>query len=378
VYLSTVNMNSFLDEIPGQIRVKNTLNNFIKSKNIPHALLFSGIDGLGKDNAAIKFAQAVVEAENSKEFSRSSRFIQTLSEPEIKFIFPLPRGKNETDNSSPTEKLTNDDLELLKEQIKLKIENPFHKINIPKANTIKINSIRDIKKFLTLNYNEICYRFVLISDAHLMNDEAQNALLKSLEEPPERVIFILTTSVISKLKSTIISRCWRINFDPLSEDEIVTVLKNYFKISDKIAREVAPFAMGSIQSAVNLAGADFHDLKEKVISILRFSFGRKYYSAFNELNSILSDQRNVDLKMIISLIIAWLNDIQKQRLYFSKFYFKDHLDTLEKFNKRFPDIELSDITSRLDKLSTLPAMNINPSLLSSALIFELSSVVLPN
>ncbi|MGB5530042.1 MAG: hypothetical protein WBQ32_08730 [Ignavibacteriaceae bacterium] len=371
-------MNSVLDKIPGQERVKKTLHNFLKSNTIPHAFLFSGIAGVGKENAAIKFVQSIVQSNNVKESEKSSRLIELLSEPVVKFIFPLPRGKNETDTSSPTEKLSQDELELVREQIELKVANPFYKVSIPKANSIKINSIRNIKKFLSLDYNDVGYRLVLISDAHLMNDEAQNALLKNLEEPPGKVIFILTTSMVSKLRPTIISRCWKINFDPLTEGDIVLILTNYFKLDQKTAEEVAPFSMGSIQSALNLVDLNIHDLKEKTISVLRYSFGRKFYSAFDELNSILSDKNTTNYPIIVGMIIAWINDLQKHRLNMNRFFYKDHAETLEKFNSKFPDINLNNITASLDRLSGLPRNNVNPSLLSASLIFELSSVVLQN
>jgi len=369
-------MNSALDKIPGQERVKQILNNFLQSKSIPHAFLFTGFNGIGKDNAALQFAKALVVTGQSKDSEKALRLIEQLQEPYVKLIFPLPRGKNEIDTSSPTEKLTQDEIELVREQIDIKAVNPFHKITIPKANAIKINSIRDIKKFLSMDYDDIGYRFVIISDAHLMNEEAQNALLKGLEEPPEKLIFILTTPYVSKLRSTIISRCWRINFDPLSEDQIVNILTEYFEVDKTTAKEVAPFAMGSVQYALNLIDMNIHNLKEKTISILRYSFGRKFNSAFDELNSVISDQSSINFSILIGMIITWLNDIQKYKLNIKKYYFKDHLETLEKFNSKFPDVDLSDITSRLDRLSNLPRNNISPSLLSASLIFELASVVL--
>jgi DNA polymerase-3 subunit delta' len=214
-----------MNNIPGQKKVKTILNGFLKSSKIPHALLFSGIDGAGKDYHAIKFAQSLASQATDKiHTEKISKQIEQLAEPYIKYIFPLPRGKSETESSSPTEKLSADELDLIREQIALKIINPYHKIVIPKANNIKINSIRDIKKFLTLDYSEITKRFVIISEAHLMNEESQNALLKNLEEPPENVIFILCTSQVSKLRRTITSRCWTINFDPLSEEDVAEIL----------------------------------------------------------------------------------------------------------------------------------------------------------
>jgi DNA polymerase III subunit delta' len=369
-------MSLLKDQIPGQKRVKQILDNFLQSKKIPHAFLFTGIDGVGKYNAAIQFAKTLVSKSKLSDFEHVITGITRLREPYIKLIFPLPRGKNEIDSSSPTEKLSQDEIELIREQLDLKAENPFYRISLPKANKIKINSIRDIKKFLSMSYDETSYRFILISDAHLMNDEAQNSLLKNLEEPPENVIFIITTSMISKLKSTIISRCWRINFDPLSEDDLVLVLTKYYKIDESIAKEVAPFAMGSVQTALNLIEIDFHDLKEKTISILRYSFGRKFQSAFDELNSVISDKNSASFQIAVGMIITWLNDIQRHRLNIDEYYFKDHIETFEKFNNKFPDVNLNVISSRLDKLSILPQNNINPSILSANLIFELASVVL--
>jgi len=369
-------MNPIYDKIPGQERVKQTLNNFLQSNIIPHAFLFTGNVGVGKDNAAIQFAKTVASRKKFDEVERVIRGIELLQEPYLKIIFPLPRGKNETDSSSPIEKLNQDEIELIREQIETKSRNPFHRISLPKANSIKINSIRDIKKFVSMNYDETGYRFILISDAHLMNEEAQNALLKNLEEPPENLIFILTTSMISKLRPTIISRCWRINFDPLRVDEIVFILDEYFKVDKITAEEVAPFAIGSVQSALNLIEINFHNLKEKTISILRYSFGRKFNSAFEELNSVLSDQNSLNYQIIVGMILTWINDIQKHRLNINRFYFKDHLETLEKFNSKFPDVRLNDISSRLEILSNLPRNNINPSLLAANLIFELASLVL--
>ncbi|MBV6421763.1 MAG: hypothetical protein DAHOPDDO_03044 [Ignavibacteriaceae bacterium] len=369
-------MHSTIDSIPGQKRVRATLNNFLQSDSIPHAFLFTGLDGTGKVNAAIQFAKAIVTNQKNIDAEKALRSVELLQEPYIKLIFPLPRGKNETDSSSPTEKLSQDDLESIREQIISKSENPFHKISVEKANSIKINSIRDIKRFLLMQYDEIGYRFIIITDAHLMSDEAQNALLKSLEEPPDKVIFFLITSFVNRLRPTILSRCWKIGFDPLKENELVFILQKYFKIDEKTAIETAPFAMGSVQTALHLINLDTHNLKEKTVSILRYSFGRKYNSAFNELNSILTDNHSENYTIIISMIIIWLNDIQKHRLDINKYFFNDHIETLEKFNSKFPDVDINALTTRLDNLSKLPKSNINPSLLSAILLFELSSIVL--
>ena len=370
-------MNLLSEDIPTQERVHSILNNFLQYDSIPHAFLFSGPEGVGKANTALQFAKTLAGVRNkTDEIEKILSGIEQLQEPYIKYIFPLPRGKNETETSTPTEKLTSDEINLIREQLEIKSKNPFHKIVIPKANAIKINSIRDIKKFLSLNYDETGFRFIIISDAHLMNDEAQNALLKSLEEPPDNVVFILSTSMISKLRPTIISRCWKISFDPLPAEVIVEILTKKFQIERLVAEEVSQFAMGSVQSAIKLIENDFHHLKENVISILRYSFGRKFYSAFEELNIVLSSKSSTEIHILIFMMLIWLNDIQKHRLGLNNLFYSDYLETIVKFNRKFPYIDVNSLTSKLENLSNLTRNNINPNLLSANLIIELSSVVL--
>jgi len=265
-------------------------------------------------------------------------------------------------------------MDLLHEELSKKIKNGYHKIKLPKANNIKINSIREIKRFLSLEFSDVACRFIIISSAHLMSEPAQNALLKNLEEPPPGVVFILITSFPKRLRETIRSRCWVINFDPLSYEELVSVLTKYFNVDKNIANTVAPFADGSVTMALKLIKMDIGDLSEKTISILRYSFGKKFHSAFNELNSLLAEQGPDNIQLIIKMIITWLNDLQKYKKNVDHYFFKQHKETLEKFNSKFPNVEPKDLVYRIDKLSSYVKNNININLLSANLIFELSTL----
>ena len=368
-------MKNIWNGIYVQESAKQTLEHIINSNKIPHSFLFIGNEGVGKDFAALKFTEALnLKFSGSEKAERINNLVTSFSEPYIKYIIPLPRGKNENDSSSPTEKLSADEIQILHEELKRKSGNPYYKISIPKANSIKINSIRDIKKFLSYEYSDIAYRVVLISGAHLMNEEAQNALLKSLEEPPPGVIFILTTAFPPMLRETIRSRCSIINFQPLGYREIKNVLIEYFKAEPKLAEKISPFALGSILNAVNLIENDFEVLLEKTIFILRYSFGKKYHSALEQFNQILSDNNAETLKLVISMIIIWLNDIQKFRFGIKDFYFLDYLETLEKFNKRFPGIPLTKIVYRLEYLSSIIQNNINLHLIALNIVYELSAL----
>ncbi len=368
-------MQNIWKGIYGQESAKQALDRIIDSNKIPHSFLFIGNEGVGKDFAALKFTEALnLKFTASEKVEQITNLIASFSEPYIKYIIPLPRGKNENDGSNPTEKLNSDEIQLLQEELKHKSENPYYKISIPKANNIKINSIRDIKKFLSYNYSDIAYRIVLISQAHLMNEEAQNALLKSLEEPPNGVIFILTTAFPSMLRETIRSRCSMINFQPLNNQNIKNILVDYFKVESKLAEKISPFASGSITNAINLIANDFEELLEKTIFVLRYSFGRKFHSALEQFNQILSDNDSETLKLLISMIIIWLNDIHKFRLGVKDIYFLDYLETLEKFNNKFPDISLTNIIYKLEYLSSIIQNNINLNLIALNIIYELSAL----
>jgi DNA polymerase-3 subunit delta' len=368
-------MNDFLKDIPGQQRVKNILSKYNPNSSIPHALLFVGPDGVGKEYVAIGFAQSINSAKvNDGIKAKILNQIKSLSEPYVKYIIALPRGKNETDSDGPTDKLSAEDIELLQDELEIKINNPYHKINLPGANTIKINSIRRIKKFLSREYEDVAYRFIIISSAHLMNEASQNALLKNLEEPPKGVVFILATPFPERLRETIVSRCWKVNFDPLSKEELTDVLTYYYDVDISAIKSVVPFADGSVTNALKLIDLDINNLSKKTISILRYSFGRKFHSAFEEFNLLLGDKNPENVQVILKMIITWLNDLQKYKNGIDQYFFAVHKETLEKFNSRFPDVELKDIVFKLDQLSSSLKNNVNLNLLIANIIFELSAL----
>ena len=367
-------MDEIWESIYEQENAKEILKGIHNSRRVPHAFLFYGPDGVGKFLTALQFAKLMYSNIDIPGQKNIVKKISHLQEPYLKLVLPLPRGRGESSDDSSTEKLTKEQLESLKEEIDKKVENPYYRITIDNANTIKINSIRDIKKFLDIGYAEIPYRFVFVVDADLMNDQAQNALLKSLEEPPEGIIFFVITSNKEKLLPTIQSRCWAINFEPLSNKSVSQILVNDFRINDDLAEKAAYFSNGSVTQAVYLANKEFKSLLEGTISFLRYSIGKRYQSAYKELSNIMENQSEEEYKLAINLMKNWLNDVLRVRFSYNDFYFKEYQDTFTKFNDRYSESDIQRIITSLELLESYYARNLNLNVLILNVIFELATL----
>ena len=207
-----------------------------------------------------------------------------------------------------------------------------------------------------------------------MTKEAQNAFLKNLEEPPEGIIYILITDNPDLLLTTIKSRCWEINFAPLREEDLSSILKDKFNFSSDDFKYILPFANGSVTNAIYLNENDTKDLLHKTILILRYSLAKKYFTAITEFNSIIENNSVSSFQMIIDLIISWLNDTLKQKYGIVNISFQEYNDTLEKFNLRYGKVKIDKLISKLVEYRNAPNRNVSLNLLALNVIFELSSI----
>lgn len=363
-----------IDKIIGQSKVKTLLKKIVDSNKIPHAFLFTGKEGIGKEFAAIQFAKYLfIKNSNGKIDDSIYRLIHNLQEPYIKYIFPLPRGKNENEDDSPFDKLKPDEIILIQNEFQKKAENPYYSIEIPNANNIKINSIRDISHYISLSLENNYKKIILISNAHLMKEEAQNALLKNLEEPPTNVIFILITPFPELLRETILSRCWRINFENLFPNEVEEILINYFKVENNLASKVSFISLGSIKTALSYLEYDLDFLTEKVIRILRYSFAKKFNSALEEMEEINKDKKL--FKSIISLVILWLSYYNKYRFTNFEIPLTQFDETIKKFSIKYPDLKVTELIYTLENYYLNLDKNINSNIITSNLIANLSTIL---
>ena len=206
---------SKFEDVVGQTVVIKILQNAIKNNKINHAYLFSGPRGTGKTSIAKIFSKAV----------------NCLN--------------NDSDVCNKCEVCTKNFDELI------------DIIEIDAASNNGVDEIREIRNSSKLLPTYLKYKVYIIDEVHMLSISAFNALLKTLEEPPQHVIFILATTEINKIPTTVLSRCQKFDFKKISEIDIYNRLKyilneeNKF-ISDNILKLISKISDGGLRDAINL------------------------------------------------------------------------------------------------------------------------------
>lgn len=298
--------------IIGQERVKNLLRSAWESGRLPHAMLFYGIEGVGKDAVAIEFARTLnceQAAWEACEECPSCKASGKLQHPNIKLVFPLPVGKNEDEQHDPYERLDDAQMLAVREQIAMKAQHPYHEIRVPGASIIKISSIRDIKRESYLHASGKGRPVVIISGADRMNIQASNSLLKTLEEPTGNLLLILTTQKKDALLTTITSRCQHFRFDPLHNEEIDSAIRREYDISIEQAALVSRLANGSYRKAVAMLDADALSDRDAIVDFMRAVHSLNPHQIEIHAEKFTgSKDRNAVIDFLSNLIV-WLRDI---------------------------------------------------------------------
>lgn len=257
-------------EIVGHEQIKEHMQAAIRDKKPFHAYLFQGEEGVGKEALARTFAAGLqCQSESTDKPCKecvSCRQMESGNQPDVIWV---TREKASLGVDEIREQLCN---------------------------------MMDIKPFSSP------YKIYLVPEAEKMTEAAQNALLKTIEEPPEYGIVILMTSNISALLPTIQSRCLTMEFRPLSTAVVESFVKEHCQVPDYQARASAAFAQGNLGKAMRYAKSeDFIERKDHIISLLR----HVEQMDLSEMLAVIKDlgTRKDEVRDYIDLMVLWYRDV---------------------------------------------------------------------
>ena len=354
VYESTFGFKSIL----GQERPIRLLTTLLQNGTLPHALLFIGIEGVGKRTAAVALAMACnCKALDPEKFTERMKIrYGKLPSDQIKPVGPCGRCKSCR-----------------------KIESGNHPDIIvlhPSGPFIRIGQIRELCGTLAMKPYEARFRVVIISNAQTLNPSAGNALLKVLEEPPDRTILILTALQTSDLLPTIVSRCQHIRFYPVSRKNLESLLIQRYHANSDEAEITAILANGSVSKAVSM-----------INPINKVNWIRRRIWLINEVESLpamsmglrmafaekLSKHKEI-LAESLEVIKIWYRDLVVCKYHPEKIINRDLTDRIQRASK---NMKVTLLISKIDDIESAQKniqANTNLRLTLEVLIMRLAKV----
>ena len=251
------------EQLIGNDKIKDILKESVKKGNILHSYLFVGNEGIGKFHFAKEFAKMILcFYKNGCNQCKSCKEFDTENHPD--FLVVEPEG-----------------------------------------NTIKVEQIRQMISKIIEKPIISDKKVYIVNDSDKMTEEAQNTLLKTLEEPPENIIIILIAEKEEKILSTIKSRCTKITFQPIEQDKLKEILKKQYQY-ENISEHLLTFFNGSIKKALNVK-----EKKEVYEQIEKMVLGIKQMNKIGMLNQ----KNNIDKEEIINILeymnlLFWEQSIQ--------------------------------------------------------------------
>jgi DNA polymerase III subunit delta' len=325
------------------------LSTLLQKGLIPNALLFTGPKGVGKKMAAYAFAMAA----NCLGLNKSQKNIS---------------GQNIENGLFPTEPCG-----LCKHCRKFDSGSHPDFIRIdPEGQMTKIIQIRELRQILAMKPFEAKLRVVVISKAHTLNQEASNALLKVLEEPPYRTILILITPQISDLLSTIVSRCQHVRFHPIPINLLAAALKQDFGMDQKEAEFMAIMANGSFSKALALRNTDWIFRRNWIIKEIENMDSLSIAVILALAEKIAKSKDKESINDLLEMMETWYRDLVIAKYCPDKIINKDLMENIRAVSQGYHQNALLTRISAVQQAQKEIETNVNSRLILENLFMTLA------
>jgi DNA polymerase-3 subunit delta' len=261
-----------LEDLAGNENIKTILRRLAANSRMPNSMLFAGMEGVGKREFALEVARAMVCKAEPRACGKCAACLRVGS-------VTIPEASSE--NRDLFKKV------IYSEYIDVGTVVPFRR-------AILVEAIRDLERAAYFSPYEADARVFIIDDAHKMNDNAANALLKTLEEPAATTHIILVTSSPDSLLQTILSRCQVFRFEPIATNLVFDELIKTGKFSKDDAQLAAAVSGGSIGRALTIDAESYRLRRRSMIDALAVAAGRGGRERLFLLSEELTDAKNKD------------------------------------------------------------------------------------
>jgi DNA polymerase-3 subunit delta' len=319
-----------LHELIAQPRASKFLRGVVASGRYANAYLFHGAPGVGKGTAALAFARAILchsaatesanapglfDAAHEAGLAAAERPVDDacgvcrvcakageLQHPDLRFLFPVSGEERHLDTT-------------VAETIAALRDDPFFVFTYERAASIRISLTRDLLRELAYKPFEAGHRVVVVRDADRMREDQYSAMLKSIEEPGDKTVWIVTTGRFARIPATIRSRCQHVRFSPLPEAEVIDFLETRVGMPNREARMLAALSAGSLAKALSLRDENPIEMRNQALAMLEPAARGETAALWKAAQSFtrFGKAGRESLRQLVEFQQLWLRDLLRAR-----------------------------------------------------------------
>lgn len=361
--------------IVGQSKIKREIELILQSDRLGHAYLIAGPPGIGKKALALAFAECVNGVDNLTElgsFKKSGKS-SWLNHPDIHLFIPMPRTYSVTELNTRIQMLNDDPYSIVDFGNRPDLSDQSEGKN-KRAGYMAEYFREKIRPTFFLKPNEGSRTVVILTNIELMNPLVSNSFLKVLEEPPDRVLFILTTDNMNSLMPTVLSRCQILKCSALHEDEVTEALVQRDGMTKSDAQYLAKISGGNYAMARGAELGELKDIRQQVVQFLRYSYVQDAADILDLIQLWINKTNTEGFISILNVLEVFLKDIfvymksESEHLIVNT----DQLDIIRKFTKSLENADLDAMLLILDEARVFAKQNVQAKFILTAMSIRFS------